>query len=382
MPRAVLAKRFSLLGACGANDASLLERSQRVRNSGGSLRLPRICGECRQMGHKRPRFAGWGPTALLILTLAPRVHAAGDGDRAAARRLGYSGVEAYQAGRYPAALEQLEKAYSVLHVPSIGLWLARALARSGKLVEATERYLEIGRLEPEGDLKVQKRAQQEAEKELVELNKRLPNLTIGIEGVPPSDVRISVDGVPLASALVNEARPVNPGRHTIVGTYGNERAESVVQLAEGERATARLTLHMPPEAKPTANVTSSAPVSANAPAPDEPSASSWTTGKTVAVALGVVGVAGVAFAGVEVAQFNKEERADCRMRRYMPQPGRPRAAQQDHDAALKRPHSGWRAASSAARVSLRRASCGSRREATTLRARLRFDGNPSLLREA
>ena len=66
--------------------------------------------------------------------------------------------------------------------PSIGLWSARALAANGKLVEAAERYLEIGRLEPEGDMKVQKRAQQDAEKELAVLSKRLPSLTIGMRG--------------------------------------------------------------------------------------------------------------------------------------------------------------------------------------------------------
>ena len=130
-----------------------------------------------------------GFAAVLVLTSAQLAQAAGDGDRAAARRLGYTGVEAYQAGHYPVAVESLEKAYTVLRVPSIGLWSARALVASGKLVEAAERYLEIGRLEPEGDVKVQKRAQQDAEKELAVLNKRLPSLTIGIEGAPAADVK-------------------------------------------------------------------------------------------------------------------------------------------------------------------------------------------------
>ena len=62
-------------------------------------------------------------------------------------QLGYEGVAAYQKGDYVSARDKLERAYRVVRAPSLGLWSARALEKSGKLVEASERYLEVTRLE-------------------------------------------------------------------------------------------------------------------------------------------------------------------------------------------------------------------------------------------
>ena len=126
---------------------------------------------------------------LSVVGALSSAHATADGDRAVARKLGYAGVEAYQAGRYPIASEQLERAYAVLRVPSIGLWSARALARNGKLVEASERYLELARLElSEGDQRVQQRALEDAAKELAELDKRVPSITVAVEGAKADEV--------------------------------------------------------------------------------------------------------------------------------------------------------------------------------------------------
>lgn len=66
--------------------------------------------------------------------------------RAAARRLGYEGVAADEAGQYAIASEKLEKAYAVVRVPSLGLWSARALVQQDKLLEAVDRYLETSRM--------------------------------------------------------------------------------------------------------------------------------------------------------------------------------------------------------------------------------------------
>jgi Tfp pilus assembly protein PilF len=65
-----------------------------------------------------------------------------DASRTAARAMGNSGVEAYQAGNYQEAVDRLEKAYGIARVPSLGLWSARALRKLGLLVEAANRYLE------------------------------------------------------------------------------------------------------------------------------------------------------------------------------------------------------------------------------------------------
>src|SRR5688572_33485949 len=95
--------------------------------------------------------------ALLVSrpTLAQEVD---DAARAAARKLGYAGIEAYQASDYKGALEKLDRAYQVLRAPSLGLWSARALLANGKLVEASERYLEVTRLGVTGEKSVQEQA--------------------------------------------------------------------------------------------------------------------------------------------------------------------------------------------------------------------------------
>lgn len=156
--------------------------------------------------------------------------------RAAARKLGYDGVDALQQGQYAVASEKLEKAYAVLRVPSLGVWSARALAKLDKLVEATDRYLEVSRLPlGAGDLEVQAKAQLDAQAELEATQQQTPSLVVRLQGAEASSVRISVDGAPLASQLVGEGSPLNPGRHHVEGTQGDQHVSAEVTLARGEQ---------------------------------------------------------------------------------------------------------------------------------------------------
>jgi hypothetical protein len=164
-----------------------------------------------------------------------------DASRTAARAMGNSGVEAYQAGNYQDASDRLEKAYAIARVPSLGLWSARALRKLGKLVEAADRYLETASLQvPEGDYVIQKQAQTDATRELKELRPRIPVLSIEVKGAKAAEVAVSIDGTPLAATLVTEPRLVNPGEHRVEGTHGAERAEAKVTVAEAESTTAVL----------------------------------------------------------------------------------------------------------------------------------------------
>jgi hypothetical protein len=164
-----------------------------------------------------------------------------DASRTAARAMGNSGVEAYQAGNYQEAVDRLEKAYGIARVPSLGLWSARALRKLGLLVEAANRYLEtVGLQIPEGDYVIQKQAQTDATRELKELRPRIPVLKIEVKGAKAAEVAVSVDGAPLAASLVAEPRLVNPGEHTVVGKHGADRTQSTVTVGEAESTTAIL----------------------------------------------------------------------------------------------------------------------------------------------
>src|SRR5688572_20012435 len=106
--------------------------------------------------------------------------------RQEARALGYSGVRAYGDGRYVEASEQLEQSLSLLPVPSLGLWSARALVKLGKLVEAERRYRAVVKMRlAADDSQVQHAARETAQAELLELLPRIPSVRVQILGAAP-----------------------------------------------------------------------------------------------------------------------------------------------------------------------------------------------------
>ncbi len=253
--------------------------------------------------------------ALLSFAVALAVPAAAqapdEATRTAARALGTAGVEAYQASDFATATDKLEKAYALLHAPSLGLWSGRALVKLGKWVEAADRFLETTSLQvPAGDYAVQKRAQADAAAELAGLKPRIPSLVVAVEGAELADCSISVDGVPVAASLLGAGRLVNPGTHELDGRHGDDRAHAEVTLAEGERKTVALAFGAPapaPAAPPAANqappsppLSVPAPLTANADVGRASSAQrtwGWITIGAGGVGLLVGGVTGLIAVG-------------------------------------------------------------------------------------
>ena len=150
-------------------------------------------------------------------------------------------MNAYQNGDYTTASAKLEKAYAVLKAPSLGLWSARALAKLGKLVEASERYLDVTRLQVSGgDVAVHEQAKKDAASEQATLAPRIPKLLVRVTGVEEREVAVTIDGTPLANALIGEHSPVNPGSHTVSGKRGDETVEERVSLATGSEQSVEL----------------------------------------------------------------------------------------------------------------------------------------------
>jgi hypothetical protein len=187
-----------------------------------------------------------GPVAFMFFTLvlagAPAVAQSGDdASRAEARKIGYAGVEAYQAGDYATAHDRLEAAYQLLTVPSLGLWSARALAKLGKLVEADARYLEVIKLPTSvGDEAIQEQARQDAGSERGALARRIPSILVRVQGAPIGEVAVTVDDEALVGSALGENHLVNPGRHRVEGIRGATRARADVTVAEGEQKEAQL----------------------------------------------------------------------------------------------------------------------------------------------
>lgn len=244
--------------------------------------------------------------ALLVIATwtAPALGQATDTERAAARTLGTEGVEAYQAGRYAEAIDKLERAFNVVRAPSIGLWSARALARAGKWVEAAERYHEAARLDPtSGDVSVQRQAQADAVKERDELLTRLPALRIQVKGASPS-ARVTLDDVPLPSALLGAKVPVNPGPHVVELHDGYARVRRRIRASEG--ATVAIVLD--------ANE-SAAPEAADGP-PPQPSSKPGLSGLQVAgLVVGGTGLVSLGLSGyfaMSAARLDEQSKADSR----------------------------------------------------------------------
>jgi len=162
--------------------------------------------------------------------------------RASARQLGYEGIQDYQREDYRAATDKLERAYKMLKAPSLALWSARALEKSGKFVEAAERYLEATRLPDDvgGEADVQQKSRDEARQDRDLLLPRIPSLVIQIQGAKPDDVALSIRGEDVPSAVVGSARPTNPGDAVIEGRVGDQVVKEKVVLMEGERKSVTL----------------------------------------------------------------------------------------------------------------------------------------------
>ena len=236
--------------------------------------------------------------------------------RAASRALGVSGVKSFKKGDYAAASDQLERAYKVLRVPTLGLWSARSLAKLGKLVEAAERYLEATRLDVStGDAAIQKKAQEDARTEREALLPRIPTLTIAVRGVDPSVIELALDGAPISNALVGQALPVNPGRHRVDARFGEATTGDEGSVEEGAGMTLNLTLTPPPQAvagtKPAPSRTPAAPTPETPPSTE---AKGGNLRKTLGFVALAVGGAALATSGITAGLAlgkKKDMESDC-----------------------------------------------------------------------
>ncbi|MCA9619260.1 MAG: hypothetical protein KC731_09560 [Myxococcales bacterium] len=204
-------------------------------------------------------------------TSAQPADATGSRERATAKALGREGLLLYEDGDYARAAEKLAVAYRLAPVPTIGLWLGRALIKLGRLVEADARLGEVEamdladvaeklaalqseRLSPEG-LALHEKALESAVSERRELAARIPKIEI----VVPEGATITIDG---------DARPdagggavsLDPGAHRIVVTLGDQTQTRSVTLAEGEETRVTIELRRPtPEPPPSPRPEPTAP---------------------------------------------------------------------------------------------------------------------------
>jgi hypothetical protein len=234
-------------------------------------------------------------------TVSSRAAAQTDDERAAARAAATEGIRAFQEGRYKDALDLCTKAETLMHAPTHLLLIARSQAKLGHLVEAQEAYFRIKRdaLAPDAP-RAFIDAQQAAADEQAALAPRVPTLKVDIEGANPKDVSLTVDGQAMPAAVIGLARPIDPGRHTVLAKSATAESEpSTLTVAEGAAMYVKLTLRPIPGG-----------VSASDAGGDHPGETSHGGSKVPAfVAIGV-GAAGV-IAGTVFVMLNRSNRNDA-----------------------------------------------------------------------
>jgi hypothetical protein len=98
--------------------------------------------------------------AMATLGAAPAFAQAIDpSTRAAARKLGEDAGKLFESGDYAGALEKYNLADQLVPAPTLGVRAARCLVKLGRIVEASERYLDVTRIKLEKSaLGVQRKA--------------------------------------------------------------------------------------------------------------------------------------------------------------------------------------------------------------------------------
>jgi hypothetical protein len=243
--------------------------------------------------------------SAVAFAMALSVHAGAqqvdDATRSAARTLATDGSAAYQANDYAQAYDRFDRAYQLVHVPTVGIWAARSLVKLGRFVEASERYLEVARapLAP-GAPPEHAKAQRDATEERDQLLPRIPSVRVLLDGAQASDVFVSLNDQLLQAALVGVNRPVDPGKYRIKGVRGEQVVEANVDIPEGVTRDVTITFPKLSHVKPS----EPAPPLPDDNAPPAPSANG--SDHTLAyVAFGVGGAAlitGGIFGGLALSQ--------------------------------------------------------------------------------
>ncbi|HSQ67027.1 MAG TPA: hypothetical protein VLM85_27605 [Polyangiaceae bacterium] len=132
-----------------------------------------------------------------------------------------------------AAVERFKAAYALVPTPRIGFELGKTLRSMGDLVGARAAFVAAVQLPARhGESPEAKKAREDAEAQAAELEPRIPQLLIHLQG----EGQIYVDGEALRREALAVPRRLNPGNHVVqVQVEGDVKGERTVTLREGDR---------------------------------------------------------------------------------------------------------------------------------------------------
>lgn len=171
-------------------------------------------------------------------------------DKETARGLMAEGRAARDHGDLKGAVKAFAAADALMHVPTTGLELARALAAVGQLVEARDTTLRITRNPEKPNEPAPFKAARDAAASLNdELAARIPSLTINVKNVPDgATASVTIDGTALPSELIGQPRKLDPGHHVIAAKAGTAEGNQEVDVAEKD--SKEVTIELTAQAAP------------------------------------------------------------------------------------------------------------------------------------
>jgi hypothetical protein len=195
--------------------------------------------QCRRAEHGLCRFARSARVLsfLLATLLTNLVYAQGSHETALARALFEEGVALADAGNWNAAADRFGRAYELKPTSGTAFNWASALAKTGRLVQASELLEGVVR-----DPVAAPELKLDAERKLAELSPRVARLRLSVDPSLSGAGIVSVDDKEWPSAVWDVASPVDPGRHVASCRNGDgELARAEIILREGEQRDLLLT---------------------------------------------------------------------------------------------------------------------------------------------
>jgi hypothetical protein len=162
----------------------------------------------------------------------------------AARELAVAGAEAFDKQDFVTALDRFQRAESLYKVPSIAVMVARCLARTGRVVEAVDKYEETLRMPLDAVApEAFQRAVADATAEVEPVRARVARIELRLPADAPTGSEVTLDDKLLPAALLGVATPVNPGMHHLAARAPGRIPYSYnVALTEGTRQTVEIAL--------------------------------------------------------------------------------------------------------------------------------------------
>jgi hypothetical protein len=193
---------------------------------------------------------GWGRragTLLLVSSLvaapASRAFGQSEEERAGARAAATEGAQAFHDQKWAEAVDFFTRAESLVHAPPHLLYIARAQVKMGQFVKAQENLTKIVRENlPSTAPKAFHDAQTEAVREIKDVESHVAYVKATVIG-EAKNLKVTMDGTLVPSALIGVQRPVDPGEHQFRASGDGMTSDAVaITVKEGSRQTVEITI--------------------------------------------------------------------------------------------------------------------------------------------